>query len=147
MCLGGKSIALGHVQPQSATLDHGRRPVLPPRSETRPPLRRTLRAGRDRPGDREEPLLPGAALQRHGLPRPDRPRLDAGGQDGGGWAVVCTEEVEVHHTSDIAPYIELQLWDDRDIPAIARVSDRVHEFGALAGIELYTHTPTRRAAL
>ena len=50
----------------------------------------------------------------------------------GGWAVVCTEEVEIHHTSDIAPYIELRLWDDRDIPALARVADRIHEFDALA---------------
>ena len=54
----------------------------------------------------------------------------------GGWAVVCTEQVEFHHTSDITPYIELRLWDDRDIPMLARMADRVHEFGALAGIEL-----------
>ena len=54
----------------------------------------------------------------------------------GGWAVVCTEQVELHHTSDITPYIELRLWDDRDIPMLARMADRVHEFGALAGIEL-----------
>ena len=54
----------------------------------------------------------------------------------GGWAVVCTEQVEIHHTSDITPYIELRLWDDRDIPMLARMADRIHEFGALAGIEL-----------
>ena len=59
----------------------------------------------------------------------------------GGWAVVCTEEVEIHHTSDIAPYIELRLWDDRDVPALARVADRIHEFGALAGIELAYNGP------
>ncbi|MCY4478395.1 MAG: NADH:flavin oxidoreductase, partial [Rhodospirillales bacterium] len=29
----------------------------------------------------------------------------------GGWAVVCTEEVEIHPTSDVNPYIELRLWD------------------------------------
>ena len=54
----------------------------------------------------------------------------------GGWAVVCTEQVEFHHTSDITPFIELRLWDDRDIPTLARMADRIHEFGALAGIEL-----------
>ena len=54
----------------------------------------------------------------------------------GGWAVVCTEQVEFHHTSDITPFIELRLWDDRDIPMLARMADRIHEFGALAGIEL-----------
>ena len=54
----------------------------------------------------------------------------------GGWAVVCTEQVEFHHTSDVTPFIELRLWDDRDVPMLARMADRVHEFGALAGIEL-----------
>ena len=59
----------------------------------------------------------------------------------GGWAEVCTEEVEIHHTSDIAPYIEHRLWDDRDIPMLARMADRIHEFGALAGIELAYNCP------
>ncbi|MDH3660707.1 MAG: FAD-dependent oxidoreductase [Alphaproteobacteria bacterium] len=54
----------------------------------------------------------------------------------GGWAVVCTEQVEFHHTSDITPYIELRLWDDRDIPMLARMADRIHEHGSLAGLEL-----------
>ena len=30
----------------------------------------------------------------------------------GGWAVVCTEQVEIHPSSDITPFIELRLWDD-----------------------------------
>ena len=59
----------------------------------------------------------------------------------GGWAVVCTEEVEIHPTSDVNPYIELRLWDDRDIPMLARTADRIHEFGALAGIELCHNGP------
>ncbi len=54
----------------------------------------------------------------------------------GGWAVVCTEQVEFHHTSDITPFIELRLWDDRDIPMLARMSDAIHEHGSLAGLEL-----------
>ena len=54
----------------------------------------------------------------------------------GGWGVVCTEQVELHHTSEITPFIELRLWDDKDIPMLARMSDAVHEHGALAGIEL-----------
>ena len=54
----------------------------------------------------------------------------------GGWAVVCTEQAEIHHSSDITPFIELRLWDDRDIPALARMADAVHAHGALAGIEL-----------
>jgi dimethylamine/trimethylamine dehydrogenase len=54
----------------------------------------------------------------------------------GGWAVVCTEQVEFHHSSEITPFIELRLWDDRDIPMLARMADAVHAHGALAGIEL-----------
>lgn len=54
----------------------------------------------------------------------------------GGWGVVCTEEVEIHPSSDIAPYVELRLWDERDIRALARIADAVHAHGALAGIEL-----------
>ena len=54
----------------------------------------------------------------------------------GGWAVVCTEQVEIHPTSDIAPFIELRIWDDQDLPALARIADAIHDGGALAGIEL-----------
>jgi len=57
----------------------------------------------------------------------------------GGWAVICTEETDIHPTSDITPIIEGRLWDDRDIPAFARMNDAVHAHGALAGIEL-VHT-------
>jgi dimethylamine/trimethylamine dehydrogenase len=56
----------------------------------------------------------------------------------GGWAVVCTEEAEIHPTDDMTPAIELRLWDDDDIPAVARIADKIHEYDALAGIEL-TH--------
>ncbi len=54
----------------------------------------------------------------------------------GGWAVVCTEQAEIHYSSEITPFIELRIWDDQDIPAIARIADSIHEHGALAGIEL-----------
>ena len=54
----------------------------------------------------------------------------------GGWAVVSTEEVEIHPTSDISPFIEGRLWDDRDIPALALLTDAIHRHGALAAIEL-----------
>jgi len=54
----------------------------------------------------------------------------------GGWAVVCTEEVEIHPTSDVGGYIEGRLWDDADIPAHERLVEQVHAHGSLAGIEL-----------
>ncbi|MFQ5784505.1 MAG: NAD(P)-binding protein, partial [Alphaproteobacteria bacterium] len=53
----------------------------------------------------------------------------------GGWAVVCTEEVEIHHTSDISPFIEGRMWDNADIPVFARMADRIHEHGGLAGFQ------------
>jgi dimethylamine/trimethylamine dehydrogenase len=56
----------------------------------------------------------------------------------GGWGVVCTEEVEIHHSSDLSPYIEGRLWSDEDIPAMQLMVEAVHRHGALAGIEL-TH--------
>ena len=54
----------------------------------------------------------------------------------GGWSVVCTEQVEIHPTSDICPYIELRLWDDSDIAGVAKIAEAIHEHDALAGIEL-----------
>ncbi len=56
----------------------------------------------------------------------------------GGWGVVCTEEVEIHPSSDLSPYVEGRLWDDADVPGLRLMTDAVHEHGALAGIEL-TH--------
>jgi dimethylamine/trimethylamine dehydrogenase len=60
----------------------------------------------------------------------------------GGWAVVSTEECEIHPTSDLSPDIEGRLWDDADIPALARMVDAVHEHGALAAIQLVHNGPT-----
>jgi len=54
----------------------------------------------------------------------------------GGWGVIFTEQVEIHHSSEIAPFIELHLWDDDDIPMLAKMADAMHSHGALAGIEL-----------
>ncbi len=54
----------------------------------------------------------------------------------GGWAVVCTEEVEIHPSGDNSPWAGGRLWDDQDIPILARMCDGIHEFGSLAGIEL-----------
>ena len=54
----------------------------------------------------------------------------------GGWAVVCTEEVEIHPNSDNGSAAEGRLWDDGDIPALAKMTEAVHKHNALAGIEL-----------
>jgi dimethylamine/trimethylamine dehydrogenase len=64
----------------------------------------------------------------------------------GGWGVVCTEQVEIHHTSELSSTIEGRLWDDRDIPVLRKMTDKIHEHGGLAGIEPFydgVSTPNR----
>ena len=60
----------------------------------------------------------------------------------GGWAVVSTEECEIHPSGDVSPYIEARLWDDQDIPALALMCEKVHAHGALAAVELTHNGPT-----
>ena len=60
----------------------------------------------------------------------------------GGWAVISTEECEIHPSSDVTPYVEARLWDDRDIPALSLMVDKVHAHGALAAVELSHNGPT-----
>ena len=54
----------------------------------------------------------------------------------GGWGVVCTEECEIHPSSDLSPAVEMRLWDDSDLPTHRLMTDAVHENGGLAGIQL-----------
>ncbi|TCT03129.1 dimethylamine/trimethylamine dehydrogenase [Tepidamorphus gemmatus] len=54
----------------------------------------------------------------------------------GGWGVIFTEQCEIHHSSEITPFIELRLWEDRDIPALRRMAEAMKSHGALAGIQL-----------
>ena len=54
----------------------------------------------------------------------------------GGWGVVCTEETEIHHTSDLSPFFEGRIWSDDDIPSLQLMTEAVHKHDALAGIEL-----------
>ncbi|WP_455372505.1 oxidoreductase [Limibacillus halophilus] len=54
----------------------------------------------------------------------------------GGWGVIFTEQCELHHTSEITPFIELRLWEDQDMPALARMAEAMKSNGALAGIQL-----------
>jgi dimethylamine/trimethylamine dehydrogenase len=52
----------------------------------------------------------------------------------GGWAVVCTEQCDIHPTSNVTK--EIRLWDEQDIPYLARMTKAIHAHGSLAGIEL-----------
>ncbi|MCY4221272.1 MAG: hypothetical protein OXD35_06410 [Thiotrichales bacterium] len=55
----------------------------------------------------------------------------------GGWGVVCTGYCSVHPTADDAPFRYSRLWDDEDVRNLAPMVDAVHEYGALAGVELF----------
>ncbi len=55
----------------------------------------------------------------------------------GGWGTVCTEYCSIHPSSDDEPFPTASLWDNDDIRALAMTVDRVHEHGALAGVELW----------
>jgi len=54
----------------------------------------------------------------------------------GGWGVIFTEQCEMHHTSEITPFIELRLWEDKDIPQLQNMATKMKSHGALAGIQL-----------
>ncbi|MEM9196946.1 MAG: FAD-dependent oxidoreductase, partial [Pseudomonadota bacterium] len=54
----------------------------------------------------------------------------------GGWAVVCTEQTEIHHSSELSPVIEGRLWDEKDLPVWRKMTEKIHAHGGLAGVEL-----------
>lgn len=55
----------------------------------------------------------------------------------GGWGTVCTEYCSIHPTSDDSPYPYATLWDEKDVKAQALMVEKVHRFGALAGVQLW----------
>ena len=55
----------------------------------------------------------------------------------GGWGVVCTEYCSIHPSSDDTPLPSHSLWDDKDVRSHARMVEKVHRHGALAGVELW----------
>ena len=55
----------------------------------------------------------------------------------GGWGVVNTEYCSIHPTSDNDAFPYAALWDKNDIDAHRLMTEKVHEHGALAGVELW----------
>ena len=67
------------------------------------------------------------------------PRAEAalrGMKAAGGWGVVCTQETEIHPSSDVSPACEGRIWDESDLPVLSRMVEAVHAHGALAGVQL-----------
>ena len=55
----------------------------------------------------------------------------------GGWGVICTEYCSIHPVSDDMPFPYHSLWDENDIRSHAVMTEGLHEYGALAGVELW----------
>ena len=55
----------------------------------------------------------------------------------GGWGVICTEYCSIHPSADDLPHPYAALWNQDHIKANALMTEKVHEFGALAGVELW----------
>ncbi|WP_037313518.1 FAD-dependent oxidoreductase [Ruegeria halocynthiae] len=60
----------------------------------------------------------------------------------GGWAIVSTEEAEIHPGNDFSPMNEFRVWNEQDLPAMMRVAQGIREHGALAAVQL-AHTGAR----
>ncbi|MCD5422855.1 FAD-dependent oxidoreductase [Rhodococcus pyridinivorans] len=55
----------------------------------------------------------------------------------GGWAVIFTESCAITPDADQMPAgVTARIWDDDDVHNLSLMTARVHEYGALAGIEL-----------
>ena len=61
----------------------------------------------------------------------------------GGWGACCTEYCSIHPESDDTSRVSARIWDEGDVRNLAAMCDRLHEFGALAGIELWYGGPAR----
>lgn len=72
-----------------------------------------------------------------GYRRPNSVAALRGVKAEGGWGTVCTEYCSIHPSSDDEPYPSASIWDDGDIRAMSLTVDKIHEHGALAGIELW----------
>jgi dimethylamine/trimethylamine dehydrogenase len=59
----------------------------------------------------------------------------------GGWAACCTEYCSISPESDDTMRVSARIWDDGDIQNLAAMCDRLHQYGALAGIELWYGGP------
>ena len=59
----------------------------------------------------------------------------------GGWGALCTEYCSIHPESDDTHRVSARIWDDDDVRNLAVMCDRLHEFDALAGIELWYGGP------
>src|SRR5713226_2777570 len=62
----------------------------------------------------------------------------------GGWAGIYTEYCSIHPESDDTHRLSARIWDEGDVRNLRAMTDHIHKFGALAGVELWygaSHAP------
>jgi dimethylamine/trimethylamine dehydrogenase len=59
----------------------------------------------------------------------------------GGWGACCTEYCSIHPESDDTSRVSARIWDEGDVRNLAAMTERLHHYGALAGIELWYGGP------
>jgi len=72
-----------------------------------------------------------------GYRRPNSVAALRGVKAEGGWGTVNTEYCSIHPSTDDEPYPTAAMWDDEDVKAMSLTTEKVHDHGALAGIELW----------
>jgi len=76
-----------------------------------------------------------------GSEKPGMQAYNRGMKAEGGWAAVCTEYCSIHPESDDTSRVSARIWDEGDVRNLAAMCDRLHDFGALAGIEMWYGGP------
>ena len=76
-----------------------------------------------------------------GSEKPGMQAYNRGMKAEGGWAAVCTEYCSIHPESDDTSRVSARIWDEGDVRNLAAMCDRLHQFGALAGIEMWYGGP------
>ena len=76
-----------------------------------------------------------------GSEKPGMQAYNRGMKAEGGWAAVCTEYCSIHPESDDTSRVSARIWDEGDVRNLGAMCDRLHEFGALAGIEMWYGGP------
>jgi len=62
----------------------------------------------------------------------------------GGWAGINTEYCSIHPESDDMHRLSARIWDAGDVRNLRAMTDHIHHFGSLAGVELWygaSHAP------
>ena len=62
----------------------------------------------------------------------------------GGWAGINTEYCSIHPESDDVHRVSARLWDAGDVRNLSAMTEHIHKYGALAGVEMWygsAHAP------